>query len=102
MATDIRTCNSFSFLLSLVISGISEKKAEAIYEQYTYEEIKENPLVLYDYFLTSTSRSILSQIQEKRELFEEDTIDTIPKHLSKEIKGIGKKKVENWIEIYTI
>lgn len=102
MATDIRTCNSFSFLLSLVISGISEKKAEAIYEQYTYEEIKENPLILYDYFLTSASRSILSQIQEKRELFEEDTIDTIPKHLSKEIKGIGKKKVENWIEIYTI
>ena len=102
IAIDIRTCNSFSFLLSLVISGISEKKAEAIYEQYTYEEIKENPLVLYDYFLTSTSRSILNQIREKRELFEEDTIDTIPKHLSKEIKGIGKKKVENWIETYTI
>ena len=100
-ATDITISNSFSFLFSLFISGISDKMAEKIFEKYTYEEVKENPLLIYDYFLTDSSRKILNQIKDKKELFVEDTIDTIPKHLSKEIKGIGKKKILNWIDIYT-
>lgn len=101
IANNIQICNSFSFLLSLVISGISEKKAEQIFEKYSYEEIKENPLLLYDYFLTDTSRKILEQIREKRKECQEDTIDTISVHLGKIVKGIGKKRLDNWIDIYT-
>ena len=92
-ASDIEISNSYSFLFPLFISGISEKTAEKIFEKYTYEEIKENPLYLYDYFLTNSSRSILMQIQEKRKMFFDDNIDTIVNHLAKEIKGIGKKKI---------
>lgn len=100
-ASNITVSNSFYFLFSLFISGISDKTAEKIFEKYTYEEIKKNPLLLYDYFLTDSSRKILEQIREKRTLFYADTIDTISKHLAKEIKGIGKKKILNWIDIYT-
>lgn len=100
-ASNIQISNSYSFLFPLFISGISEKTAEKIFEKYTYEEIKENPLYLYDYFLTNSSRDILMQIQEKREMFFYDNIDTIGKHLAKEIKGIGKKKIWNWIKVYT-
>lgn len=100
-ASNITVSNSYSFLFALFISGISDKTAEKIFEEYTYEEIKKNSLLLYDYFLTDFSRKILEQIREKRTLFYKDTIDSIPKHLAKEIKGIGKKKILNWIEVYT-
>ena len=100
-ASNITVSNSYSFLFALFISGISDKTAEKIFEEYTYEEIKKNSLLLYDYFLTDSSRKILEQIREKRTLFYKDTIDSIPKHLAKEIKGIGKKKILNWIEVYT-
>jgi len=100
-AKNLEIDTNLSFIMPLVINGISEKKAEEIFELYSYEEIKINPLLIYDFFLTDSARNILEQIQNVRDLFTEETIETIPKNLAKEIKGIGKKKIEQWLEIFT-
>lgn len=86
-------------LLSIAIDGIGEKRAEEIIKDCgSYKVFFENPFKIFDYFLSETSKSILMQIREKKELFIENTKEDAAKHIAKEIKGVGKKKLLTWMD----
>ena len=103
--TQIKKTASFE-LLSIAIDGISEKKAKEIIDDIgDYEILKKNPFKITDYFLPKASKSILEQIHEKKSLFTSNDRNVIAKQMSKEIKGIGIKKINQWMDdledIYT-
>jgi hypothetical protein len=86
-------------LLALSINGISEKRSQEILDELgSYTILKEDPLKIYDFYLSKTSKDIWNQIKEKRHLFVTEDKEELAKQMGKEIKGIGKKKVLQWIE----
>ena len=97
-ATLIERANSFN-ILALAINGISEKRSQEILDELgSYTILKENPLKIFDFYLSKASKDIWEQIKEKRDLFQTEDKEELAKQMAKEIKGIGKKKVLQWIE----
>ena len=86
-------------LLSIAIDGIGDKKSKEIIKDCgSYKVFFENPFKIFDYFMSETSKSILMQIREKKYLFTENEKNAAAKHIAKEIKGIGPKKLMSWFE----
>lgn len=106
-----RTCKAVSImeisstpsrnLLPIYISGIGEKKAieikEVLGESYI-EELKNNPLVIYDFYLPTKSKELISQWNDLKENMSRFNRDDLPKYISKNMKGIGIKKATQWVE----
>lgn len=85
-------------LLSIAIDGIGEKKSEQILKDLgSYEPLKTDPFKIFDYFLSKSSKDLLQQIRNKRHLFVSSDKETAAKQISKEIKGIGTKKILKWM-----
>jgi exodeoxyribonuclease V alpha subunit len=88
-------------LLPLLITGIGDKKAEEISdtlgEDY-FEILKNEPIKIYDFFIASKPKSIISQWKELTET--RDYINARDKiaFMSKNIKGLGKKKASEWMK----
>ena len=84
-------------LLSIAIDGIGDKKSKEIIDDCkSYKVFFEEPFKIFDYFLSTTSKSILEQIREKRERFTNNDKEIAAKEIAKEIKGVGKKKLLEW------
>lgn len=90
---DINSINLLEF-----INGISKKKADEILSQTSYEQLIENPYIIFDFFITPKNKDIFEQIKSCRDLITEDTPDDAAKHLAKLVKGIGKKKILSWMD----
>lgn len=102
IAKTITTCETkASFeLLSISIDGLGEKKIEEISKDLNgdYSILKSNPFKIFDYFLSKPSKDILEQIRTKRHLFTSNDKEITAKQMNKEIKGIGKKKILEWMK----
>lgn len=84
------------------IDGIGDKKAEIINNDGGYEIFKTNPFLIFNYFLSKSSTDILTQIQNKKHLFTSNDKNIIAKQMNKEIKGIGTKKILQWMDSFEL
>ena len=86
-------------LLSTAVDGIGEKKEEEILKDLgSYKIFFTQPFKIFDYFMSETSKSILAQIHAKKDEFTEEDKEAAAKHIAKEVKGIGKKKLLSWMD----
>lgn len=92
---------SNKMILSLFIKGIAENKEREIIkflgENYI-DILRENPLRIYEMFISSKNRNLFNQWKEHRLklsiLDEKDIVD----YISINFKGITKKRANEWIE----
>ena len=91
-------------ILPIVIDGIGDKKAEQIIEQCgSYKIFIDEPFKIYEYTISESSLSLLTQIRNCRSMFngiEEIKKEDFAKQLDKQIKGLGRKKILSWIDIF--
>lgn len=102
VASNIKKINKIDTinLLELAIDGIGEKKAKEIMDEIRdYQVLKDNPFKIFDFFITPKNKEILEQIKANREeIIKYEDKEDAAKYMGKIIKGIGKKKVLQWMD----